>query len=177
MNMNKLNADNVILVDENDNELGVISIEKAHREGLFHRVVAVYLTKKNGQILVQERMSGRLDHSSAGHVDPGENYLEAAKRELKEELGIECELFELGKTISDEIEPEANNNRILHIYKIFECQADPGNLAKDEVRSVFWADPKTIYEEMKNDVGNNKFCGGFKASLKFYLNKKRLMKF
>lgn len=121
--MSKPNGNNVILVDENDNELGVISIEKAHREGLFHRIVVVYLTKKNGQILVQERMSGRLDHSSAGHVDPGENYLEAAKRELKEELGIERELSELGKTISDEIEPEANNNRIRHIYKIFECQA------------------------------------------------------
>lgn len=174
--MNKLNGDNVVLVDENDNELGVISREKAHREGLLHRVVAVYLTKKNGQILVQERMSGRFDQSSAGHVDPDENYLEAAKRELREELGIECELFELGKTISDDIEPEANNNRIRHIYKIFESQAEPGNLAKDEVKSVFWADPKIIYGEIKNDLGNHKFCGGFKASLKFYLEKKSLMR-
>lgn len=173
--LTQTNTDDVIWVDENDNELGVISLEKAHREGLLHRIVVAYLTRDNGQILIQERMSGRLDHSSAGHVDVGEDYLQAAKRELKEELGIECNLIELGESISDEVEPEAERNRIRHIFKVFECQAEPGNLAKDEVKSVFWADPRTIYEEMKNDVGNNKFCGGFKASLKFYLEKKKLI--
>lgn len=173
--MNQPSIDNVIWVDENDNEIGVISREKAHHEGLLHRIAVIYLTRKNGQILIQERMSGRLDHSSAGHVDAGEDYLQAAKRELKEELGIECNLIELGKTISDEVEPKADRNRIRHIFKVFECQAEPGNLAEDEVKSVFWADPKTIYEEMRGDVGNNKFCGGFKASLKFFLEKKKLI--
>lgn len=169
-----ISTDDIVWVDENDDELGVITREKAHREGLIHRISVIYLTRKNGEILIQERMSGRLDHSSAGHVDVGEDYLQAAKRELKEELGVECELTELGKTISDEIEPEADRNRIRHIFKVFECEAEPGNLAKDEVKSVFWANPKTIYEEMKNDLENKKFCGGFKASLKFFLEKKKL---
>ena len=169
------NTDNVIWVDENDNELGTISREKAHREGILHRIAVIYLTRKNGDILVQERMSGRLDHSSAGHVDVGEDYLQSAKRELKEELDIESDLTELGKTISNEVEPEAGKNRIRHIFKIFECEAEPGNLAKDEVKSVFWANPKTIYEEMKNDISNQKFCGGFKDSLKFFLEKKKLI--
>lgn len=168
-------ADDVVWVDEDDNELGVITIEKAHREGLIHRIAVIYLTRKSGKILIQERMSGRLDHSSAGHVDVGEDYLQAARRELKEELGTECELVELGKTISDEIEPEADKNRIRHIFKVFECETEPGNLARDEVKSVFWANPKTIYEEMKSDLGNKKFCGGFKASLKFFLEKKKLI--
>jgi len=167
--------DDVVLVDEADNEIGVVSREKAHREGLLHRISVVYLTRKNGQILIQERMTGSLDHSSAGHVDVGENYLQAAKRELKEELGVECNLIELGKIISDEIEPEADQNRIRHIFKVFECQTEPGNLSKEEVKSVFWADPKAIYEEMKNDVGNKKYCGGFKASLKFFMEKKKLI--
>jgi len=171
----QINADDVIWVDEDDNELGVIPREKAHREGLLHRIAVIYLTRKNGQILIQERMSGRLDHSSAGHVDEGEDYLQAAKRGLQEELGIENNLIELGKMIADEVEPEADRNRIRHIFKVFECPAEPGNLAKDEVRSVFWADPKTIYEEMRSDVGNNKYCGGFKASLKFFLEKKKLI--
>ena len=166
------NTDDVIWVDEQDHELGVIPIQKAHREGLLHRIVVVYLTRKNGDILIQERISGRLDHSSAGHVDIGEDYLHAAQRELKEELGIECPLIELGKTVADAVEPEADRNRIRHIFKVFECQAEPGTLAPGEVKSVFWADPKAIYEEMKSDTGNNKFCGGFKASLKFFLEKK-----
>ena len=44
--VNHPSADDVILVDENDNELGIVSREKAHREGLLHRVVVVYLTKR-----------------------------------------------------------------------------------------------------------------------------------
>lgn len=173
--LDKTNTDNVVWVDENDNELGIVAREKAHREGLIHRIAVIYLTKKSGEILIQERMSGRLDHSSAGHVDIGEDYLQAAKRELKEELGVDCELVEIGKTISDEVEPETSQNRIRHIFKIFECKAEPGRLAKNEVRSVFWANPKTIFEEMKDDIGNKKFCGGFKASLKFFLEKKKLL--
>lgn len=169
------NTDDVVWVDENDNELGVITREKAHHEGLIHRISVIYLTRKNREILIQERMSGRLDHSSAGHVDVGEDYLQAAKRELKEELGIECELNELGKTISDEVEPEADRNRIRHIFKVFECEAEPDSLAENEVRSVFWANPKTIYKEMKSDEDNKKFCGGFKTSLKFFLEKKKLI--
>jgi len=168
-------TDDVVWVDENDNELGAITREKAHREGFIHRISVIYLTRKSGEILVQERMGGRLDHSCAGHVDVGEDYLQAAKRELKEELGIECELTELGKTISDEIKPEADQNRIRHIFKVYECEAEPGNLAENEVGSVFWANPKTIYEEMKSDDGNKKFCGGFKASLEFFLEKKELI--
>jgi isopentenyl-diphosphate delta-isomerase len=168
--------DKVIWVDENDQELGIIPGEKAHRGGLLERVVVVYVTREDGQVLVQERMDdGRFDHSSAGHVDPGEDYLQAAKRELKEELGIESDLVELGKTLSDESVPGEKPHRLRHLFKIFECRANPGKLQKEEVKSVFWANPKKIYEDMKNDPENKKFCGGFKISLKFYLEKKNLL--
>lgn len=74
---------NVIWVDENDAVLGEVDREKAHKEGLLHRVAAIYLVNDRGEILVNERAKdGYLDHSSAGHVDVGESYLEAAKREL-----------------------------------------------------------------------------------------------
>lgn len=119
-------------------------------------------------------MSGRLDHSSAGHVDPGETYRQAAIRELQEELGITGELTELGKTISDEIEPEAKRQQIRHLFTVFECRGNPGTLAKGEVKNVWWADPKKTYEEMKRDPHNQKYCGGFKATLRMYLEKKNL---
>jgi len=165
--------DNVIWVDENDTELGIISRERAHREGLLHRIVVTYLTRPNGDILGQERMSGRLDHSSAGHVDPGESYLAAAKRELNEELGITPENFnEVGKTTSDDIEPEENGCRVRHMFTIFTCQAEPGRLAPDEVKSVFWANPEKVKAEMQHDPGNERYTGWFKASLQFFLHSK-----
>jgi len=161
---------NVIWVDEDDNELGIIPREKAHREALLHRIVVVYLVRANRDILIQERMSGRLDHSSAGHVDPGEDYLTAAKRELKEELGIECDLKEMGKVASKDVEPEADGNTIRHMSMIYVCNAEPGELAAGEVKSVFWANPHKIWNDMQHDPNNEKYCGGFKTSLAFYLN-------
>src|SRR3990167_11017250 len=95
----------VILVDEQDNVLGEITREKAHQEGLLHRVSATYLTNDRGEILVNERAKdGHLDHSSAGHVDVGESYLEAAKRELEEELGVVgVEFQDIGSTHAQDI--------------------------------------------------------------------------
>lgn len=163
----------VIWVDEHDNELGIISRKEAHAKGLRDRIVVVFLVNPDGQILVTQRAKGgRLDHSAAGHVDPGEDYLTAAKRELKEELGIEVELIELGKVISNEIDSESNYRTIRHAFKVYECHAEPGELAKDEVKSVFWADPKEIWFKMQYDPQNEVYCGGFKASLEFYLKNK-----
>lgn len=171
---NLTNKEMLEVVNENDEVIGTESRKIIHEKGLLHRISVIYLTREDGEILIQERMDGRLDHSSAGHVDIGENYLQAAKRELEEELGVKAELIKIGKTASDEIDPK-NKNRVRHIFEVFECQTDPGNLAESEVKSVFWADPKAIYEEMKNDADHKKFCGGFKASLKFYLESKKLI--
>ena len=46
---------NVILVDEKDNILGEISREKAHQEGLLHRISVIYLINEKKEILVNER--------------------------------------------------------------------------------------------------------------------------
>lgn len=165
----------VIHVDEKDHELGLVSREEAHRKGLLHRISVIYLTREDGSILVQERMSGRLDHSCAGHVEPGEDYADAAKRELMEELGIAAELQELGKTSSGEIRPDRNHDHVRHIFIIFECRAEPGRLGKNDVKSVHWSDPKEVWEKMKTDPDNKKFCGGFKSSLEFFLKKRGLI--
>lgn len=166
--------DNVIWVDEKDNMLGEIPRDKAHKDGLLHRIAVVYVTKPDGKILVQERMSDHLDHSSAGHVDPGENYLDAAKRELCEELGIcNVKLEEIAESISDEKHPDGR--RIRHKYKIYQLEGEPGKLCKEEVKSVFWADPLDIYDKMKFDPENKVYTGGFKDSLKTFLRIKNLI--
>src|SRR3989338_7557249 len=131
---------NVIWIDENENDLEEVSLARAHKEGLLHRISVVYLTDDKGQILVQKRDDGRLDHSAAGHVDAGETYLEAAARELEEELGVKgAQLTEVGDCISKE-----NGGRIRHRFKVFQCRTNPGKLNPDEVEEVFWANPREI---------------------------------
>ena len=168
-------SENVIWVDENDYVLGEVSREKAHTEGLWHRVAVVYLLNADGKILIQERKDSPgfgFDHSSAGHVDPGESYLEAAGRELKEELGVSgVELKEIGDAEGDEPKPHLKK-RLRHKFKIFECVAEPGRLEPTEVVRVFWADPQKIWQAMKDSSTAHKYCGGFKATLAVWLQAK-----
>lgn len=156
---------NVIWIDEEENDLGEISLERAHSEGLLHRISTVYLINDKGQILVQKRDDGRLDHSASGHVDSGESYLEAAKRELQEELGVsDVELDEIGDCSSNE-----ESGRIRHKFKVFKSKANPGKLNPEEVMEVFWAGPREVWNDMQKDSGDKKYCGGFKSTLELYL--------
>lgn len=157
----------IIWIDENENDLGEMSIVKAHQEGLLRRISVVYLINDKSQILIQKRVDGRFDHSAAGHVELTESYLEAAKRELEEELGVSgVELTKIGDCSSKKI-----GGKIKHKFRVFYCKTNPGKLNPDEVDEVFWADPNEIWEDMKKDSDDKKYCGGFKSTLELFLKK------
>ncbi len=164
-----MSEDMVEQVDENDSIVAEVTRTRAHSEGLPHRVAVVYLTRPSGEILVQQRMSGRFDHSAAGHVDPGETYEQAAYRELFEELGVNnVQLVEIGKTRRAEKRPEEGTH-IDHVFTVFECQAEPGALAPREVKGVAWQDPHVVWGAMQRDREEELYTGGFKATLQLYM--------
>lgn len=82
------------VVDMEDRVLYQATRKEIHAKDLIHRSVHIFVFNPQGELFLQKRaMSkdenpGYWDTSSAGHVDSGENYLIAANRELKEELGI-----------------------------------------------------------------------------------------
>jgi len=67
---------------------------EAHRKGLFHPTVHVWFHTQDGLILLQQRAKNkdtyplRWDVSVAGHVGAGEQIMEAALREVEEEIGL-----------------------------------------------------------------------------------------
>ncbi len=160
--------DQVVWVDDNDNILGNVSRIDAHQKGLWHRVSVIYLYNDQGEILVQHRADGRLDHSSAGHVDPGESYLQAAKRELEEELGVKnITLEEVGKDRSESVKRNGDINR--HQYTIYKCKANPIELNKEEVKAVYWEKPENILKDIQKDPEHIKYTKGFNVTIKLYL--------
>lgn len=165
--------DNVIVVNEKDEVVGTISRAEAHKNGTPHRIAVVYVGNLKGEILVQVRMTGRLDHSSAGHVDPGEEYIDTAKRELKEELGMDnIEINSVGHGVSEENVSGVDGHRV-HVMQIFSCVGEPGELQKEEVRHVYWANPKEVLKEMIGKPTDMKFSGGFRVSLPIYLESRK----
>lgn len=92
------------VVDEHDRVLRSETREVVHVNNLRHRAVHMLLFNSAGELYLQKRSiwkdrnPGRWDSSAAGHVDSGETYLNAARRELREELGVEApELQPIGR--------------------------------------------------------------------------------
>lgn len=82
------------VVNERDEVIGTNSRSEVHRLGLMHRAVHILFFNEQSEIYLQKRSiykdrnPGVWDSSSSGHVDAGEDYLQAAMREIGEELGI-----------------------------------------------------------------------------------------
>lgn len=85
-----MNSEYLDIVDETNTIIGVSTRKEVYERGFNHRIVHVMLENSEGQLLLQQRVQeedGSLAWSSSvgGHVGKGENYSEAAGRELSEE--------------------------------------------------------------------------------------------
>jgi 16S rRNA (adenine1518-N6/adenine1519-N6)-dimethyltransferase len=96
------------VVDESDHVLRTASRPEVHGNNLLHRAVHVLIFNSIGDVYLQKRSPYKdrhpllWDSSAAGHVDAGEEYDEAARRELKEELGIDVPLERVVKLPASE---------------------------------------------------------------------------
>jgi isopentenyl-diphosphate delta-isomerase len=92
------NADEVIIVDANDVEVGTAPKLEAHRNGLRHRALSVIVGDGRGQVLLHRRAFGKYHseglwtNTCCSHPRPGERTIDAAVRRLGEEMGIACPL-------------------------------------------------------------------------------------
>lgn len=82
------------VVNERNEVIGQAMRSEVHARGLRHRAVHVLVVGSDGRVFLQKRSMlkdsapGCWDSSCSGHLDAGEDYLPAAVRELREEIGL-----------------------------------------------------------------------------------------
>lgn len=90
----------VILVNERDEQVGVMPKMEAHQKGLLHRAFSVFIFNDRGELLLQRRADtkyhsgGLWTNTCCSHPRPGETVIEAAHARMLEEVGFDCELEE-----------------------------------------------------------------------------------
>lgn len=93
-----MNNEYVILVDEHDNDIGVMEKMQAHKQGLLHRAFSIFVFNNQQQLLLQQRAvskyhsGGLWTNTCCSHPRPNETIKDAAIRRLFEEMGMTCEL-------------------------------------------------------------------------------------
>lgn len=133
----------ICIVDENDKVIGSAQRSEARAKGLRHRIVRIFVFNSSGKVLLQQRNltltdnPGKWDQSVGGHVDAGETYEQAAKRETFEELGIKVNNFkEVGYFY---IERPAPGGEVKRFQKVLTCVCDdPITIDPAEVEKVEW---------------------------------------
>ncbi|MFQ5572766.1 MAG: isopentenyl-diphosphate Delta-isomerase [Nitrosopumilaceae archaeon] len=97
-------AEYVILVDKNDNKIGLEEKVKCHLpNGKLHRAFTALLFDKNGKLVLTKRSSSKMlwpgdwDGTFASHPRETETFVTSALRRMPEELGIQCEMDYLMK--------------------------------------------------------------------------------
>lgn len=96
------------IVNKEDEVVGTASKEEIAERRLICRVAFIMLVNSNGELLLHQRSANKKTYplywsgAAAGHLIAGETYEDAARREMKEEIGVEAELAFVGKFYAEE---------------------------------------------------------------------------
>lgn len=113
----------LILVDEHDNEVGVMDKWSAHKTGVLHRAFSVFVFNSNGELLLQQRAdekyhsAGLWSNTCCSHPYKGEKIETAINRRLKEEMGMVCETdFMFSFIYKANLENGLSEHEFDHVY-------------------------------------------------------------
>ncbi|MBS1588304.1 MAG: isopentenyl-diphosphate Delta-isomerase [Bacteroidetes bacterium] len=144
----------VVLVNEQDEEIGTMEKLTAHQIGALHRAFSIFILDHENNLILQKRAfnkyhsGGLWTNTCCSHQMPGEEALSAAQRRLQEEMGFSCHL-----------------ELLFH----FRYQASVGNeLIENEYDHVFWGRYEGPIQLNNAEVADYKIVD--LASLKSWIN-------
>ena len=148
-----MREEQVILVNEQDQEIGLMPKMEAHEKAVLHRAFSVFIFNSKNELMLQQRASHKYHspdlwtNTCCSHQRQGESNIEAGKRRLFEEMGFVTELEEktsfIYKAPFDNGLTEHELDHIMVGY--FD---DAPNLNQEEVKDWKWMS----LEAVKNDI-------------------------
>lgn len=147
----------LILVDENDKQVGTAEKMEAHLNGgKLHRAFSIFVFNDKGETLLQKRAmtkyhsKGKWSNTCCSHPYVGDTLLGAAHRRLKEEMGFDCDLEEAFSFIYHaDVGNGLTENEFDHV--VFGRFNGKPNINKNEASDYKWIDLKSL----KSDLGKN----------------------
>jgi len=146
----------LILVDEKDNQLGLMEKMEAHEKGLLHRAFSVFLFNSKGEMLIHQRAiskyhsGGLWTNACCSHPRDQEKTIDAAHRRLEEEMGFDCEIKEVFHfTYKSALDNGLTEHELDHVFiGEYEGEINPN---PDEVESYKYIS----VTELVKDVAKN----------------------
>jgi isopentenyl-diphosphate delta-isomerase len=149
-----MNSNEVVLVDEQDNTIGVMEKMEAHRKGLLHRAFSIFLFNDSGQMLLQRRAlskyhsPGLWTNTCCSHPMQGESLDIAASRRLKEEMGMVCTMTKAFDFIyRADLDNELVEHEFDHVF--FGNTNQSPSINQDEVCEWKWMPVFDVYVDVQ----------------------------
>jgi isopentenyl-diphosphate delta-isomerase type 1 len=152
------------VVDRDDRVIGRAPRREVHAQNLLHRAVHVLVHDAQGRVFLQRRsrtkdsFPGCWDDSCTGHLDAGEDYTTAARRELGEELGWHDASLPLRPVVKLPASAETGHE-FIEIFLLGPV-AGPFTLHPEEISAGRWIAPEEVIAEMER--GPENFAGGMR---------------
>ena len=148
-----MQEEKVVLVDEDDNQIGLMPKMEAHLKGKLHRAFSIIIFNSDRKILLQKRASTKYhtpnlwSNTCCSHQREGEDNINAGKRRLNEEMGFVANLYNFSSFI---YRVEFSNGLIEHendhiMLGVFDGAPKPNPNEVDEWK---WIDIDILVEDM-----------------------------
>ena len=159
MSNDAADSDALILVDEADRTLGLLSKELCHEgRGVLHRAFSLLIFNERGELLIQQRAASKRlwpmywSNSCCSHPRGAESLETATQRRLYEELGIRCPLQFLFKfQYQAQFDATGAENELCSVY-IGRCR-ESIKVNSDEIVDWRWISPEALHGEIAAQGG------------------------
>lgn len=152
---NNLKEENVVLVNENDEQIGLMPKMEAHEKAVLHRAFSIFVMNDKGETMLQQRAAHKYHspllwtNTCCSHQRDGENNIDAGQRRLAEEMGFVTELEELFSFIYKAPFDNGLTEHELDHVMIGSYNEDPF-VNSEEVADWKWMKPAAIKEDIAN---------------------------